>query len=240
VPDAGSDGGVLDGGTHDGGSADAGSDAGVPDAGTDGGVLDGGSADAGSGSGPTGLLFSDPFSRTTGDDQALGPNWSIAGLWYANSRAISDLTGTDLATETVVRCGDCQVQADVIGFGVPDTAIFLRETNVNGANRYQLDLKSNGHIQIQRVINSNVTVLADVASGISDLGNWANLALKATGNGPVQLTAYVNGVAKISVTDSSSAALTSAGYAGLYTTYAGVWWDNFRIDGFGASGSEDG
>jgi len=232
-PDAGSpDAGPPDAGTPDAGPPDAGTpDAGPPDAGTP----YAGAADAGS---PvTGVLFQDAFNRTGGDSAALGPNWTISGLWYTGQEAISDLDGTDLASENVARCGDCQVSALATGFGVSHTAIFLRAPTTSASARYQLDLIANGHVQIQRVTAGGVTVLADVASGISDPSAPATLALSAVGAGPVSLTAFVNGHAVASATDSSGAALTGAGYAGLYTTNAGVWWDDFTLSGTTGGGS---
>ena len=122
----------------------------------------------------------------------------------------------------------------MLGFGVAHTAVFMRST-LTGSARYQLDLISNGHAQIQRVSGGTTTVLADVASGLSDLSVPATLTLTATGTSPVQLVAFVNGRQIASATDSSSAAITGSGYAGLYTLNAGVVFDTFVLSGTGTS-----
>ena len=181
-----------------------------------------------------GVLFSDTFSRTSTDSAALGVQWKTQGLWYSQNEAISDLDGADIAVENVATCGDGQVSASVMGFGVPHTAIFMRST-LTGSTRYQLDLIANAHAQIQRVSGGTITVLADVASGLSDLGMPATLSLSVTGTSPVQLVAFVNGRQVASVADSSSAAITSSGYAGLYTLNAGVVFDTFVLSGASAS-----
>src|SRR5690606_26616599 len=115
-------------------------------------------------------------------------------------------------------CADCQVSATMLGFGVPHIAIFLRATSLSGGDRYQLDLLGNGHVQVQRVRSGTTTVLAEVPSGVS-VSSSAHFALSAVGSSPVQLVASVNGRPVASVTDTSGAAITEAGYAGLYSTH---------------------
>ncbi|MBS2029741.1 MAG: exo-alpha-sialidase [Deltaproteobacteria bacterium] len=246
-PDAGTvvvDAGfIVDAGPRDAGAVvvDAGSivDAGPRDAGSvivdAGSIVDAGPRDAGApDAGSSGILFTDAFSRTSTDSTGLGSQWNSQGLWYSQNEAISDLDGTDIAVENVATCGDGQLSASVLGFGVAHTAIFMRST-LTGSSRYQLDLISNGHAQIQRVSGGTTTVLADVASGLSDLGVPATLTLTATGTSPVQLVAFVNGRQIASATDSSSAAITGNGYAGLFTLNAGVAFDTFVLSGAGSS-----
>lgn len=128
----------------------------------------------------------------------------------------------------------------MLGFGVPHIAIFLRATSLSGGDRYQLDLLGSGHLQIQRVRAGVTTVLADVPSGLASLSSPARFSLTASGSGPVTLVASVNGVQKVSATDSSGSAITASGYAGLYSTHAGVVWDDFALSGTDGSGSESG
>src|SRR6185503_518268 len=110
-------------------------------------------------------------------------------------------------------------------------------------SRYAVALLGNGHLQIQRRAGSAVTVLGDVASGVADLGDWATIGLSATGAGPVQLVAAVNGVTKLTVTDSSSSAIAAPGTAGMSTALAGIWFDDFVVTGLlppGGGGGDGG
>ena len=232
TPDAGTpDAGTPDAGTPDAGTADAGtSDAGTPDAGTP----DAGTPDAGQPPPQSGVLFSDDFNRTTG----MGAAWRvIAGLWRTpGTRAESDLDGSDRVAVQSLSCADCSVQARVLNFAAATAALDLRESASN--DRYDVGLLANGHLQIRRYNGSTTTVLGDVASGVADLGNWATIALQATGAGPVQLVASVNGTVKLTVTDSSPSAIVAAGTAGMSTGVAGVWFDDFVVTGLG--GGSDG
>ena len=217
--DAGTDAGTTDGGT---------TDAGIADAGTDGGVTDGGTF-------TTGVLFSDNFNRTV--SSGLGSSWQVtSGLWRDDGqRANSDLDGSpDRISVIGLSCADCSVQAAVVNFSATTAALDLREAA--SGDRYDLALTSAGRLQIRRHKGGTTTVLGDVASGIADLGNWATIALSATGAGPVQLVASVNGVPKLSVTDTSASALKGAGTAGLWTDLAGIWFDDFVVTGNADSG----
>ena len=173
------------------------------------------------------LLASDDFGTNIPPDDGLGPNWQVTGLWYVDAgRAISDLDGTDRAELTGKTCVDCRVEASVDGFGVPEVGLFLRQS---GTSRYELVLLTNGNLRIRRIAAGVVTVLGEAASGIPDLSEPAKLSLTAVGKGPVQLNASVGGVARLSATDSTPGALSSAGTAGLFTTSAGVWFAAFRL-----------
>src|SRR5206468_10121870 len=68
---------------------------------------------------------------------------------------------------------------------------------------------------------------------------WSTIALSASGSGPVQLVASVNGVQKLSVTDSSASAITGPGTAGLWTSVAGIWFDDFQVTGNATGGAPD-
>ena len=239
----GSGGGAADGGAPDAGSdagvPDAGTDAGVPDAGTDAGVdagTDGGAADGGTPSGA--VLFFDDFNRN--DSSGLGPSWAIAaGAFITDTRANADRTGLDQAYVKGVICADCRIDARVVGFGT-ETALTLRGNPAAPADRYDLTITSSGRLQIRRWRAGASTVLGDVASGIPDLGNWASLTFSASGLSPVTLAATVDGVTRLTVTDGSAAALTSAGVAGMTATAAGVWFDDFKLTALGPTSGVDG
>lgn len=172
------------------------------------------------------VLFADDFTRT---GQSLGADWTQAsGLWLTQGRAVSDRDGGDLAIERAATCADCRVEARVVGFGVPETAIFLRASGGAAESRYELVLRGNGRLQLRRWRSGRVAVLGEVGAGVP-LDEYATLSLSAAGSGPVTLVAAVNGQAVLVATDSGGDALTGAGAAGLWTTNAGVVFDSFRL-----------
>ncbi len=187
-----------------------------------------------SGSG-SGTLFSDDFNRTSG----LGPGWLVlSGLWRApGTRADSDLDGADQIAVQNLSCADCSVQARVINFGAGIAALNLRQSASN--DRYDLALLPDGRLQIRRTVLDSTVVLAQAASGVADLGSWTTIALRATGSGPVQLVASVNGVVKLTVSDAAASAIVAPGTAGMSTNIAGIPFDDFVVTGFGG-GSGDG
>jgi hypothetical protein len=181
------------------------------------------------------LLFSDDFQRQIPPDNGLGPEWSIgAGDWYTNDRGIADLDGTNLAAENQATCRDCTVEAQVITFGTQG-GLYLRAPSPTSADRYDVVLLANNHVQVRRVGGGVVTVLADAASGAPTVDDWVGLSLTAVGASPVTLTARVNGTTRINVNDASGAALTGAGFAGMWTTFAGVDFDDFTLTSVGAA-----
>ena len=189
---------------------------------------------------PAGPLFTDAFGRNIAPDNGLGPNWSIgAGAWFTNGSGVADIDGANLAAEHVVTCADCTVQASVITFGTAG-GVYLRAPTATSGDRYDFVLVSSGHVRIRRVRSGAVTVLGDVASGVTAFDEPTTLSLSVTGSSPVTLVGSVNGATKLTVTDASSAALTSAGYAGLWSSNAGVPFDDFVLTGNGATTSGGG
>ncbi|HUJ24394.1 MAG TPA: hypothetical protein VLW85_00135 [Myxococcales bacterium] len=189
----------------------------------------------------SGQLFADDFNRA-----AIGPNWQIvSGAWaiYKTRWLASELDTADRVQvdPSLLSCADCSVSAKVVTFGAATATVDLR-VQASG-DRYDAALLTNGDVEIRRHNGSATTVLGDAASGIADLSSLSTIALQASGAGPVQLVASVNGVAKLSAVDSSSAAITSAGTAGVSTTVAGIAWDDFAVNGAGAGsggGGSDG
>ena len=120
----------------------------------------------------------------------------------------------------------CRVAASVTSFGVPEAALVAR---AQGADHYELVLLGNARIQLRRVRSGSIAVLADSASGLTDLTSPARLSLTVRGAAPVQLEASVNGTTVSSVSDGDAAALAGSGLAGLRTTRAGVWFDDFQL-----------
>jgi hypothetical protein len=192
----------------------------------DGGTPDAGTPDAGTPP-PAGPLFFDDFNRN--DRRGLGPNWTVAaGGYITDMRANSGLTGFDQAYVKGLTCGDCRVDARMVGFGT-ELALTLRGDPSAPRNRYDLVLTSNGRLRIRRWRNGSVTVLGDVASGLPFLSDWASFSFTVSGTAPVTLTATLNGKVKLTVTDGSSAALTAPGVAGFTNLVAGNWIDDFTL-----------
>ncbi|GAC1343929.1 MAG: hypothetical protein NVSMB23_18280 [Myxococcales bacterium] len=215
VADAGPafDGGAISpsGAIPDGGNA---ADAGA--------LLDGGPP------GATAVLFSDDFSQPIRRDDGLGARWTVSGLWFSpGGQAVTDLDGVDQALETAASCADCRVEARVLGYGVPETAISLRA--VTPGDRYDAVLLANRHVRIRRVRAGIPTTLGEAPSGLLALNEWATLSLEAHGAGPVVLTASVNGVPRLAASDAAATAIEGAGSAGLWTTNAGVAFGAFRL-----------
>ncbi|HTO99598.1 MAG TPA: hypothetical protein VMK66_21260, partial [Myxococcales bacterium] len=194
----------------------------------DAGPPDAGPPDAGPPP-PGGVLFSDDFNRTLAS--GLGPKWSVlTGLWRDNNQANSDLDALDRASAAGATCADCRIDAKMVNFGGGEAMLELR---VSGNDRYALALTAGGKLEIRRYRAGAATVLGSVASGIPDLGEWHSFAFAVQGNGTVTLTASVDGVAKISATDSSASALTFAGASGIAATVAGILFDDFTLTGAG-------
>jgi len=198
----------------------------APDAGTPG---DAGSPDAGV-PGPT-LLFQDDFTAVS--SSGLGSNWNVvSGLWRMDgTRAISDKDAPppSQATARSGPCLNCHVEADLTPYGVAEAGVFLRAPSTTSADRYDAVLVRTGQVQIRRIRGGVVTVLGTASSGLTLSYQSARLSLSASGTGPVTLAASVNGVQRLTVTDSSADALGSGGYAGLDTTSAGVPYDHFQL-----------
>jgi outer membrane protein assembly factor BamB len=173
------------------------------------------------------VAFADDFRSNIAPDDGLGAGWTVSGLWYVNGgQAVSDLDEPNLAAIVGHDCADCRIEASVVGFGVPETAVFLRGS---AGDRYDLVLLGSGRLQIRRFRGGAPTVLGEASSGIRDLGSPATLSLVATGAGPVQLAAQVNGVERLRIVDASAQGIGSSGAAGLGTGSAGVWFAAVRL-----------
>src|SRR5262249_11709037 len=120
-------------------------------------------------------------------------------------------------------------QARVLGFGVPAIGVYLRSPTASATgDRYEGILAANGEVQIRRVRGGTTTVLAHVASGV-DLGSFSTVSLEASGAGPVQLRASVNGVVLAQASDSGTSVIGTAGFAGMVSSSAGTLLDDFLL-----------
>src|SRR5207248_2460216 len=221
APAGGSDGGTPDAGPPDAGPPDAGSpDAGPPDAGP---------PDAGPPQ--TGVLFSDDFNRTLAS--GLGPKWTIvSGGWRDNDKANSDADTLDRAAPAGVSCADCRADAKMVNFGGGESMLELR---ASGSDRYALALTAGGTLEVRRYRGGVKTVIGSVGSGIADLTIWHSFSFAVQGGAPVTLTGWVDGVPKITATDSTTSALTAPGAAGIAATVSGILFDDYSLSGTGTS-----
>jgi hypothetical protein len=212
---------------------------GVPDAGTaGGGAMDGGTPDAGSpdagipdgGAGSARVLFKDDFNRTVAS--GLGPGWTIlSGAWLDDDRANSDARPLNRAAPAGVSCADCSIDAKMINFRGGDAMLELRGS---GSDRYALALTAGGALEVRRYRAGVNTVLGSIPSGLADLTVWHAFSFAVQGDHPVTLTASVDGIPKISVTDASASALVAAGAAGIAAAMAGIVFDDFVLTGSGS------
>jgi hypothetical protein len=216
------------------------SDAGIPDAGVpDSGVPDAGAPDAGTGGPPPpagDLLFADAFDRNA---STLGPAWNVtSGAWIVDLRANADRNTLDRASVAGISCADCRIDGRLIGFATPECGFTLREQP--GGDRYDLVLTSAGRVRIRRWRSGAATILGDAPSGLRDLTIWASFAFAASGSMPVTLTATVDGVQALDVSDATPQAIGTAGAAGLTASAAGTPFDQFRLTALGAGPPADG
>ncbi len=225
LPSDGGTGGGTDAGVP---QPDAGTvvDAGTPPPPTDAGTpppVDAGlpsPPDAGTGSG---LLFSDDFERTGG----LGSAWLVdRGTWSTDGRARSTRTGTNAIRVAPVQCADCLWEA-TLETGGRDASIFLRAPASRPSDGYELLLRGSGEIQLRSWVSGSMRILARL-SGAANTSRAVRLGLEVTGNGPVALTAFVDGVMKLTATDTSSG-LPNAGFAGMWTGDTNVTFDAVRL-----------
>jgi hypothetical protein len=154
----------------------------------------------------------------------------ITGFWRDDNRANSDLDALDRASPAGVSCSDCRIDAKMVNYGGGESMLELR---ASGNDRYVLALTASGKLELRRYRSGSATVLGSVSSGISDLTVMHSFSFSVQGSGPVSLTAWIDGVPKISATDSSSSALTASGAAGIAATVAGIHFDDFTLSGIG-------
>jgi hypothetical protein len=175
---------------------------------------------------PGTVLFQDDFNRTL--SLGLGPSWTVAaGAWLTNNKANSGLNQLDRALISGVTCADCRIAAKMVNFGGGESMLELR---ASGSDRYALVLSASGALQIRRYSGGAQAVLGSVPSGISELRAWHSFGFSAQGTAPVTLIGSVDGVPKLTVTDTDSSALTGAGAAGIAATFAGIWFDDFVLE----------
>jgi hypothetical protein len=186
------------------------------------------------------VLFSDDFSAT--NDVDLGPAWIIAsGAWRSDGIAETGFDGDNQATVADVSCRDCSVEAKVLGFGAPETGVFLRARDIGaGSDRYDALLRGDGSVQLRRFRGGSPVVLGEAMADLPS-DEFATLSLEASGAGPVELTVTVNGDTLIELTDADPPAIVNAGRSGLWCSSAGGWFDDFVLTGTSvAGGSDDG
>lgn len=206
--------------TSSGGTPDAGSvDAGTPDA---------GSFDAGS----SGVLFQDGFNHTGG----LGSSWSVGeGGWSDNGSAAISTAAHGYAYWNGGKPADSTVGITVVAPRVGTYAgVVARATALTDSrNHYAAYLDPSGVLSLARRNDWSYTYLATGAT-FSNANH--RLELTVSGSGPVSLTVKVDGAVALQYSDASSAALTAAGYDGIFDfNGASQPLDDFAVSAPGAS-----
>jgi hypothetical protein len=152
-------------------------------------------------------------------------NWSVDGTSEvgnkfftrnASSTAWADAPGTaaygDVSVEANLRIRSWNASTQNRAY------LFARYTGStpSAASAYQLSIAPDSTISIERrAANKVITTLAsahsrDVVGGNWNEGSWTNVRLQVSGTSPVVLTAFVNGVQIMSVTDSIGVTATGA------------------------------
>ncbi|MFN7134088.1 MAG: hypothetical protein ACK4N5_18565, partial [Myxococcales bacterium] len=213
-PDGGGgspDAGVPDGGTGEGDAGTGDADAGTPDAGV---PPDGPSP-----------IFTDDFERTSGP----GPEWIVdRGDWLTDGRLVTGRSASSQVRIAPVQCADCRLEA-LAQLSGANGSLSLRAPAAAPWDGYELAVQRSGTLQLRRWRDGKMTVLAQLSGALTDPSRAVRLALEATGAGPVALTGYMDGVAVLSASDASSSAFKTAGFAGMWTDTAGVWFDAVRL-----------
>jgi hypothetical protein len=203
------------------------------------------------------LLGPDDFEAGSGANWT--PNndttaWSVDGSSEIGNkffkRAASSTSWAD--APGVSSYGDVSVQAQVrINNWNASTQnrvyIFARYagSSPSAASAYQVSIAPDSTISIERrAANKVITSLAtahfmDVVGGNWNAGTWNMVRLEVSGQSPVKLSAYVNGVQLMTVTDSIG--VTGTGAVGFGSAGASADFDDVTVgDGASFSGPETG
>lgn len=162
-------------------------------------------------------LAYDDFNRTASTN--LGPNWSeISGGWECISGADLRLVNHNAADDVVAwitslganPSADYDIEADChffSGGGGGGVGPAGRITNINNYYFIQNDVSAD-EFAIFKKVSGSYTELGVYSTTIAD-STWYNIKLSMVGS---SLKGYLNGVERVSVTDS---AITVTGYPGL-------------------------
>lgn len=180
----------------------------------------------------SGHLFFDNFTRTTG----LGSNWQVqyGGFTTNGSDAISTsppVNGNWASVLPPVGTNDYSVSADII---IPSGSLYsgvVARSSVSGSfdsTLYAAQLSTNGTVNLYRRNSWTWTQLDSVAAGIVANTSY-NVKLLVSGNSPVHLEIWLNGVLK-SIYDDNTADRITSGVPGMENFDANVSYTNFSVD----------
>ncbi len=178
--------------------------------------------------GPT--SFSDNFNRSG----ALGGNWLLAlGAFTDNGAAAVSGSAQSYAFWNGTPAPDAPVAADVAQNSATYVGVTARARSSGPvSDHYAAYIAPDGTTGLAHRIGGSYTYLA---FGPKLAAGTHRLELTAFGANPVSLTVKVDGVAILHATDSSSSALTTTGYAGIFDYNGkGAPIDNFTV-GTGAA-----
>jgi purple acid phosphatase-like protein len=178
-------------------------------------------------------LFADDFNRTTG----LGANWAVGPGSFSTdgSNAVGGtMTGTGTGNWAKVvpalNTNNYAVSADMI---VPAGSLFSGLVARSSAasfdsTLYAAQIATDGNVYLYRRNNWNWLQLASAAAGIVANTSY-NLRLVVSGDTPVHLEAWVNGVQKIVFDDNDSVNQIKTGVPGMQNYDTNTKYDNFTV-----------
>jgi len=203
------------------------------------------------------LLGPDDFEAGSSSNWAPnndGPAWSVDASSEVGNKFFKRVaTSTSWADAPGASSyGDVSVQAQVrINSWNASTQnrayIFARYSGStpSAASCYQVSIAPDSTISIERrTANKVITTLAtahsmDVVGQNWNAGTWNMIRLEVSGQSPVKLSAYVNGVLLMTTTDSTG--VTGTGAVGFGSAGASVDVDDITVgDGASFSGAETG
>jgi hypothetical protein len=151
---------------------------------------------------------------------------------YSADGASAVSTGVDTpdrATATgAPACADCAVEARVQPGSALEAGVFVRGA-ASTSDRYDAIVLPDGRLQLRRLNAGKPALLGELAGAVTSRTAFTLVTLSATGSGPVALTVSLEGVPRLSATDTSASAITGPGNGGLWTYTAGVRFDDFAV-----------
>lgn len=183
-------------------------------------------------------LFSDDFNRAD-NATVSATNWTenAAGDWSIVSnkvRSVNPLTVLVTKAAAHAAIADCKVTLKRALTGTSwDVGVLVR-TNSTGTTGYFADPLGTGPSSTLDIWRIDGSLSTDVQIGGTvtvDINDGDIYALEVSGTGAtVTLKAYINGVLKLTVTDSSASRITAAGQTGIINWNNTNDFDDFLVE----------
>jgi pectate lyase len=114
-----------------------------------------------------------------------------------------------------------EAKVKAVSFNGSDRFVALLGRYGNASNTYQLALRSSNKVQLRKAVNGTWTTLATTTFTVST-NRWYTLKFELVGT---SLKGYVDGVQKVSATDSSR----TTGTVGVSSYYAVGEFDDVKV-----------